>query len=165
MGTDSTDGSDDNGSDEGPKLDMSDDPLPPDPFEPGGLGCDPAPMVGPMIEIDSAGAWIDELGLIRVRLLDHDPDAYDWDIRLDLLPADTLPATYLGIEFSGDLSEPAVFEWWHGSISGTVDLEVVSAELGGCLVAELQASSNDWDREAPPLGWIVTPLLPWPEDP
>lgn len=143
-----------------PLLDVP--PEPPDPFEPAPLGCEGARDEGPLLAIDFAGAWLDPSGLIRLRLVDDDPQYY-WDIELDLEPVDMLPALHTGVGFTGYLTEPALWEWWHGSINGTVEVELLVAEPEGCLVAAILASTNDWHSEAPPLGLLVVPLQPWPE--
>lgn len=136
-------------------------PEPPDPFPVEPLGCADVVVDGPLLEIDAVGAWIDDEGLIRVRLVDEGEE-HLWDIPLDFALADALPADYAGVAFTGYLTEPSLWEWWHGRINGTVDLTLVNAEADGCLVAEIRASSNDWNQVAPPLGWLVTSLQPWP---
>lgn len=171
LSSDEDDEQGDASEDEGLKLDVGtkydSQPEPPDPFPTAPLGCDEGPTNGggePLIDIDSAGAFLDpRAGLIRLRLIDEGPE-HLWDIELDIPASEELPATHLGLPFVGYLSEPGLWEWWHGSIEGTVDLTVHEAEPDGCLWVELTASSNSWDQPAPPVGWVGTPLLPWPED-
>jgi hypothetical protein len=142
----------------GVKLDF--EPGPPDPFPTAPLGCEGVALRVPLLAIDFAGAFVRDDGAIRLRLQDEGREHW-WDIVIDLEPAAELPAEYYAVPFAGHLSVPSLWEWWHGSIHGSVNLTLVQADFDGCLVAAITDSTNDWGPPAPPQGWLVVPVQRW----
>ncbi|MCA9697592.1 MAG: hypothetical protein KC431_08710 [Myxococcales bacterium] len=61
-----------------------------------------------------------------------------------------------GTSLDGELTDSSGDN--ESSGESTVDITVLTADPGGCFVAEITAAVDDWNQTVPPLGWVALPL-------
>lgn len=96
---------------------------------------------------------------IALRLMVGMPDWPTVDIETTFPAPSGLPQTLQNLEFTGWRAVDAPVGISQEPVTGTLELLVTGATVGGCFVAEILATTDDWDADdAVLLGVVATTL-------